>query len=85
MTRTELRIGAIFLRRVNPDQLTEKGAEALSGLGDFLQQVTVTDLGMSSADVVGMLDEIGDEFGVELPEEAVTWTEHRKLVEFLDR
>ena len=85
MSNTALRVGAIFIRHINPDQATEKGTAALKGLVETLRATTVADLGMSSADVVTLLDEVGEEFGVELPEEAITWTDHQQLVDFLDR
>ena len=87
MTQADrVRVMSLFTRYVNMDRLSEKGEDVINGMQTAMQGALPIDLGIGSVEFMAFLDDVKEEFGVEVPpEEAHKWHSFDDLLNYLDR
>ncbi len=67
MTSTSTRLLSLILSSVDASKLSDTAIDRLGNV----EALTAADLGMSSLDRIGLLKRIADEFGADIPPDAV--------------
>ena len=84
MANTDARVLQLFLGSIGPEHTTEMTGRAKQ-LVTELQDLTISDFGISSVEALGLLKKVEAEFGVEIPpEEAEKLGSLQALTEYIE-